>query len=116
MSDETTRYSRYESEPPPPPGDGGGSAGSSGGRGWMLAFVALAALAVGVVAGLVINDGDEQTRTVRGATQTVVKTTAPAKTSVGVTITQPERTVERTVTADPVTVTVPAETDDEPAP
>lgn len=84
----------------------------------MLAFVALAALAVGVVAGLVINDGDEQTRTVRGSTRTVVQTTPPVKTSVGVTVTQPERTVERTVTADPVTVTVPAETgtDDEPAP
>lgn len=114
MSDETTRFSRYESEPPPRRGDD--DDGGKGGHGWMLAFVALAALAVGVVAGLVINDGDEQTRTVRGATRTVVQTAEPATTSLGVTVTAPERTVERTVTADPVTVTVPAETGDEPAP
>lgn len=78
----------------------------------MLATVGLVALALGVVGGLVINGGDEKTRTVHSGVRTVVATAPePATTSVGVTVTQPVRTVERTVTAPPVTVTVPPQTD-----
>lgn len=84
----------------------------------MLATVGLLALVLGIGAGLLINGSDEKTRTVRTGVRTVVSTTPAASTpasSIGVTVTQPVETVERTVTIPPVTVTAPAgaTTDDE---
>jgi hypothetical protein len=91
--------------PEPPPKDGGG------GRGWMLATVGLVAALVGLGIGLLVSSGgDTTTRTVRaGTTRTV---TAPGTaTSLGVTVTAPERTVVQTVTeTETETVTVPGET------
>lgn len=100
--DDVTRVVRRE---PPQPGD---RDDGGGGRGWMLATVALIALALGVGAGLLLAGDDDKTRTVRGTvrTVTVAQTAPPATTSLGVTVTQPVQTV--TAPAETVTVTVPS--------
>jgi hypothetical protein len=70
----------------------------------MLATVALVALAVGVGGGLLLGAGDDApTKTVHGAAKTV--TAPPTATSLGVTVTQPTRTVVETVTVTTTTAT-----------
>jgi hypothetical protein len=84
---------------------GGRDDGSGGsGRGWMLAFVGVVALAIGVGAGLLIDSGGGDTKTVRTGVRTV--TTTGNTTNLGVTVRQPTTTVTETVTAPPETVTV----------
>lgn len=106
MSEDVTRVVRDE-----PPDDRGRGTGD-GGRSWMVVTVALVALLVGLGAGLLLNSGDEQTRTVH---RTVTAAAGSATTGDPVTVTQRNvTTIERTVTAAPetetVTVTVPGET------
>jgi hypothetical protein len=74
----------------------------------MIALFALIALLVGGGIGYLIHDSNNDTKTVTGSARTV---TVPASTtnSVGVTVTQAERTVEQTVTV-PVTVTATVQT------
>jgi hypothetical protein len=70
--------------------------------------VALVALLVGGGVGYLINNGDGDTKTVSGAAQTVTVKGATTN-NVGVTVTQPTRTVQHTVTV-PVTVTATVQT------
>ncbi|WP_027008250.1 hypothetical protein [Conexibacter woesei] len=87
---------------------GGDDRGGSG-RGWMLAFTGLVALVVGLGAGLLIDSGGGDTKTVHTGVKTVTSTVNT--TNLGVTVRQPTTTVTQTVTAPPetVTVTVPGE-------
>jgi hypothetical protein len=95
---------RYDPQPPDAPRRVSDSDNNSGGgsRGWMVATVALIALALGVGGGLLIDSGGGTTKTVRTGTKTVTVSTN----SVGVTVRQPTTTVTQTVTAPPETVTV----------
>lgn len=94
-------------DPQDPRMDDRGKASQSGGgsgRGWMLAFVGLVALVVGVGAGLLIDSGGGDTKTVHTGVKTVISTVNT--TNLGVTVRQPTTTVTQTVTAPPETVTV----------
>jgi hypothetical protein len=86
-----------------PGGDRGDDGGGSG-RGWMLAFTGLVALVVGLGAGLLIDSGGGDTKTVHTGVKTVTSTVST--TNLGVTVRQPTTTVTQTVTAPPETVTV----------
>jgi hypothetical protein len=113
--EEPTRVVGRPPPPPPPPpegpdGWGGGGPPDDGGdgRGWMIATVGLIALLLGGIVGYAINNGGNDTKTVSGADRTVTVQNQTTST-VGVTVTQPSRTVQRTVTV-PVTVTATVET------
>jgi hypothetical protein len=101
--------------PPPPPPEGPGDWGGGGppdddgdSRGWMVATIGLLALLVGGIVGYAISNGGGDVTTVSAPGRTVTVQNQTTST-VGVTVTQPPRTVRRTVTV-PVTVTATVET------
>jgi hypothetical protein len=98
------RDPRQADDLPPRDGRGRDDDGSGSGRGWMLAFTGLVALVVGVGAGLLIDSGGGDTKTVHTGVKTVTSTVNT--TNLGVTVRQPTTTVTETVTAPPETVTV----------
>jgi hypothetical protein len=97
---------RTQQQRPPDDGRGNGDRrdGGGSGRGWMLAFIGVVALAVGVVAGLLIDSGGGDTKTVHTGVKTVTSTVNT--TNLGVTVRQPTTTVTETITTPPETVTV----------